>query len=55
MLHNNLLPVGTAADTCVCFARGQQGEQTVAGLCVVFQYPSGSEQTSHFTDVTRLL
>lgn len=39
---------GTAADTSVSVARRQQGEQTVA---VVFEYPLGSVQTPHLTDV----
>ena len=41
---------GTAADTSVSFARWQQGEQTVAGVGVVFQYPLGPVQISHFTN-----
>ena len=30
-------------------------EHTVAGLGVVFKYPLGSVQTSHFTDVAHAL
>ena len=43
---------GTAADTCVSFARRLQGEQTVAAVDGVFSYPLGSVQKSHFTEVT---
>ena len=46
---------GTAAYTSVSFARWRQGEQSVALVGVVFQYPLGSGQTFHFTDVTDAL
>lgn len=44
---------GTASDTFVSFARWQQGEQNVAGVGVVFYYPLGFAQTSHFQSVPR--
>ena len=33
----------------VSFCRRQQGELTAPGVCVVFEHPLGSVQTSHFT------
>ncbi len=44
-----------AADSSVSLSRLQQCEQTADGVGVVFQSLLGSEQTSHFTDVTDAL
>lgn len=44
-----MLSGDTAADTFVSL------EQTVAVVGVVFKFPLGSEQTSHFTDVAAAL
>ncbi len=39
---------------CILSTR-QQCEQTVVGVGVVFKYPLGSVQASHFTDITDAL
>lgn len=36
--HGGVMRVSSGAGTAVCFVRGQQGEQTVAGVCAVFNF-----------------
>ncbi len=43
---------GTAEDTSVSLARGQQSEQAVAGMGIVFQYSLKSAKAAQLTDIT---